>query len=538
MRDLLDVPGLGLRLLTDIAGVDRVIRHVYTTDLPDPSRYLTPGDLVLTGMIWCREPEDADRFVRALARAGAAVLGAGEALGEVKPELIQACGRHGITLLAVPAETSFAAVTEEVGRRLNGDRATAMTRVLGRRRLLLSAVAEGAGLEAMFRLMGREIGAECWLLTASGRLVGGTRPSPPVPLALRLAGKYLRADRLPATVRVSEPQIPAAGDGKYSLFAVGGEPRITSWFLACAGHDHEWAHELRESVAELAADAALERARLDAGRAGDRRLAEAIITMLASEGGEGTAPAEVASLMRAAGLPPEGRYLVAAMSAEADRMTGPNADRWRCDLAEELAVPHADGTVVAPLGEQMVALVPLPAGTDPDPQAAHAFAARLRAAQPVLESDRSRVRLTVGVSTPAEGVTALDGALHEAQSALRLAAMRAAAIGPAPAVSVVTSDEVASHELLLASVPGSVLRSFRARLLGPLLAYDERHRAELLPTLREFLACSGSWNACAAAMYVHVNTVRYRIRRIEELTGRDLSRLDDQVDFFLALRLR
>ncbi len=538
VRDLLDAPGLGLRLLTDISGVDRVIGHVYTTDLPDPSRYLTPGDLVLTGMIWCREPEDADRFVGALARAGAAVLGAGEALGEVKPELIQACGRHGITLLAVPAETSFAAVTEEVGRRLNGDRATAMTRVLGRRRLLLSAVAEGAGLEAMFRLMGREIGAECWLLTASGRLVGGTGPSLPAALALRLAAEYLRADRLPATVRVSEPQIPTAGDGKYSLFAVGGEPRITSWFLACAGHDHEWgtkAHERRESVAELAADAALERARLDAGRAGDRKLAEAIITMLASDPGEGAAPAEVASLMRAAGLPPEGRYLVAAMSAEADRMTGPNADRWRCDLAEELAVPHADGTVVGPLGDQMVALVPLPAGADP---AAHEFAARLRKAQPLLESDRSRVRLTVGVSTPAEGVTALDGALHEAQSALRLAAMRAAAMGPAPAVSVVTSDEVASHELLLASVPGSVLRSFRERLLGPLLAYDERHRAELLPTLREFLACSGSWNACAAAMYVHVNTVRYRIRRIEELTGRDLSRLDDQVDFFLALRIR
>jgi hypothetical protein len=558
VRDLLDVPDLGLRLLTDVSGVDRVIRHVYTTDLPDPSRYLTSGDLVLTGMIWCREPGDADRFVRALARAGAGVLGAGEALGEVKPELIEACGRHGIALLAVPAETSFAAVTEEVGRRLNGDRATAMTRVLGRRRLLLSAVAEGAGLEAMFRLMGREIGAECWLLTASGRVVGGTGPSLPAPLALRLAGEYLRADRLPATVRVSGPPIPATGDGKYSLFAVGGEPRITSWFLACAGHQPDWgplAHELRESVAELAADAALERARLDAGRAGDRKLAEAIVTMLAAEGGEGVAPAEIASLMRAAGLPPEGRYLVAAMSAEADRMTGPNADRWRCDLAEELAVPHAEGTVVAPLGDQMVTLIPLPAGSGPrapegpDPQhpqdapragadrAAHAFAARLRQAQPVLESDRSRVRLTVGVSAPAEGVTALDGALLEAQSALRLAAIRSAAASPAPAVSVVTSDEVASHELLLASVPGSVLRSFRERLLGPLLAYDERHRAELLPTLREFLACSGSWNACAAAMYVHVNTVRYRIRRIEELTGRNLSCLDDQVDFFLALRI-
>jgi hypothetical protein len=301
---------------------------------------------------------------------------------------------------------------------------------------------------------------------------------------------------------------------------------------------------------------ALERARLDAARTGGRKLAEAIIAMLAAAGGEGGAPAEIASLLRAAGLPPDGRYLVAAMSAAADRMTGPNADRWRCDLAGELAMPVAEGALVAPLGDEIVLLVPapvdrapadvgaVPAGAAPgghqggaapdDPaSAAHLFAAAIRGAQPVLESDRSRIRLTVGVSASAEGVTALSGAWHEAGSARRLAALR-----DATAISVVTSDEVASHELLLATVPASVLRSFRERMLGPLVAYDDRHRAELLPTLREFLACSGSWNACAAKMYVHVNTVRYRIRRIEELTGRHLSNLDDQVDFFLALRIR
>ena len=540
VRDLLDVPGLGLRLLTDAAGMDRAIRHVYTTDLPDPSRYLTPGDLVLTGLIWCREPGDADRFVSALVKGGIAALGAGEAMGKVPAEVIQACGRHGITLLAVPAETSFAAVTEEVGRRLSGDRATAMTRVLGRRRLLLSAVAEGAGLDAMFRLMGRELGAECWLLTGLGRVVGGTGTSLTAPLALRLACEYLKADRLPAATEVSAP---GADGGKYSLFGVGGEPRITSWFLACAGCEQDWPHELRESVAELAADVALERARLDAARTGDRKLAEAIVTMLASGDGHGAAPAEIASLMRAAGLPPDGRYLVAAMGAAASAMvTGPNADRWRCDLAGELAMPIAEGALVAPLGDEIVVLVPSPgdpapadAGAAPDDSAspAHLFAAEIRGMAPVLESDRSRVRLTVGISAPADGVTALSCALHEAGSARRLAALRGTA-----AISVVTSDEVASHELLLAAVPASVLQSFRERLLGPLLAYDDRHRAELLPTLQEFLACSGSWNACAAKMYVHVNTVRYRIRRIEELTGRDLSCLDDQVNFFLALRIR
>ena len=96
--------------------------------------------------------------------------------------------------------------------------------------------------------------------------------------------------------------------------------------------------------------------------------------------------------------------------------------------------------------------------------------------------------------------------------------------------------EVHSHELLLASVPRSVLRSFRDRLLGPVAEYDTRHNAELLPTLKSFLACDGSWSVCASRMYVHVNTVRYRISRIEALTGRDLSALADRVDFFLALR--
>ena len=105
------------------------------------------------------------------------------------------------------------------------------------------------------------------------------------------------------------------------------------------------------------------------------------------------------------------------------------------------------------------------------------------------------------------------------------------ASGPADA-----EPELPLHEMLLASVPAPVLRSFRDRLLGPLRDYDDRHNAELVTTLRSFLACDGSWSACASLLFVHVNTVRYRISRVEALTGRDLSALADRVDFFLALR--
>ena len=84
---------------------------------------------------------------------------------------------------------------------------------------------------------------------------------------------------------------------------------------------------------------------------------------------------------------------------------------------------------------------------------------------------------------------------------------------------------VSAQALLLASVPAPGLRSFLQRLLRPLTEYDARHNAELLPTLRSFLACDGSWSACASRMYVHVHTLRYRIARVEALPGLDLSPL-------------
>ena len=119
----------------------------------------------------------------------------------------------------------------------------------------------------------------------------------------------------------------------------------------------------------------------------------------------------------------------------------------------------------------------------------------------------------------------------------RLAALRRArqGVGGGAGAGVGAEPEPPLHQLLLASVPAPVA-SFSDRLLGPLRQYDDRHNAELISTLRSFLACDGSWSACASRMYVHVNTVRYRIGRVEALTGRDLSALADRVDFFLALR--
>jgi purine catabolism regulator len=57
-------------------------------------------------------------------------------------------------------------------------------------------------------------------------------------------------------------------------------------------------------------------------------------------------------------------------------------------------------------------------------------------------------------------------------------------------------------------------------------------------SLEAFIECNGQWEAAARRLYCHRHTLRYRIRKVEELTGRDLASARDRIEFWLALRGR
>ena len=82
------------------------------------------------------------------------------------------------------------------------------------------------------------------------------------------------------------------------------------------------------------------------------------------------------------------------------------------------------------------------------------------------------------------------------------------------------------------------LRAFADSLLAPLDAYDRDQRGELITSLQAFLQHNARWEAAAADLYVHRHTLRYRMRKVEELTGRDLTNALDRMEFWLALRAR
>lgn len=499
LSDLLAAAELRLALLTGDERLDREIGGVLITDLPDPRRYLSGGELVLTGLMWRQSPADSERFVEALAEAGVAALGAGDArLGLVPADLVEACRRRGLPLLEVPVEVSFGAVADVVGRRLAAAQAGDLRGALGRHRRIVAAVAEGAGLGELFALVEAELGVTAAVVSACGSVVAGALPEE---RAVRLARDYLSAARLPVVVDRGGP---------FTLFAVDRSHRAAGWALVCRGEvDVEIGYE-------LAACVAMARTRTEEGRRVERRLAEQLIA-LACAGGDA---AELSARLRTSGIDPAEPYAVVTATARRRGATdGPDPALLGGQVLEELL----DRLVVAaPGADASVALVPLRDG-DRD-----AVAGRLRARTAVLAGGLPGLTVSVGVSGALTGPQAIRGGTEEAGHARRLAEARGG--------GVATGDEIYTHALLLATVPGDVRVSFAERLLGPLFEYDRRHGAELVRTLGAFLDCTGSWNACAERLHVHVNTVRYRIRRVEELTGKDLSSMADRVDLFLALR--
>jgi purine catabolism regulator len=82
------------------------------------------------------------------------------------------------------------------------------------------------------------------------------------------------------------------------------------------------------------------------------------------------------------------------------------------------------------------------------------------------------------------------------------------------------------------------LRAFADAMLAPLDAYDRAHDGELIGSLQAFLQHNARWETAAAQLFVHRHTLRYRMRKVEELTGRDLTSSFDRMEFWLALRAR
>jgi purine catabolism regulator len=118
-------------------------------------------------------------------------------------------------------------------------------------------------------------------------------------------------------------------------------------------------------------------------------------------------------------------------------------------------------------------------------------------------------------------------------------ALEAVEHGSADATAAVGSwRDLGVESLLLSVADGDALRLYCDQLLGPVLAGDSVYAAELLRSLEAFILHNGQWERAARELHCHRHTLRYRMRKLEEMTGRDLAKATDRIEFWLALRAR
>jgi purine catabolism regulator len=158
---------------------------------------------------------------------------------------------------------------------------------------------------------------------------------------------------------------------------------------------------------------------------------------------------------------------------------------------------------------------------------------------------RAEVRVGIGRAVP---VIDARRSFHEARCASEALALGAAGAengnglvptwGSVEHPRVGTYKDLGSFQLLLSLQDDEALRLFCDSILGPIEASEGPYGGELMRSLEAFIEENGQWERAARRLYCHRHTLRYRIRRVEELTGRNLGSARDRIEFWLALRGR
>jgi purine catabolism regulator len=505
---------LDLKLAAGKASAGREIRWVHISEIEDPTPWLNGGELLLTTGIQLQTQSKQRAFVRLLASHGLAAIGLGTGFDHKRlpKAMVSEAKQLDFPLFEVPYEMPFIAITEKAFTRLVNEQYDVLERGTALHERLERLVIEERGLSGILGSVASAIGGSALVLDGRGRVLGSSHGGAKMRRAVvTTLGKEVAAR---ASERRAGPFIPEHAELVDRALALPvparGQGLPRAW-LAVVREAGPLGNFERLCARQAAVVVALELMRERAVSETERRLAGDVLAEALSGRLE---PDEIRSRLRPFGVGDRAAVLVFELE---DPAAAEGA------LEQALADAGCAGLVAAaraPRHTLLCALVDVGAG---DPIE---LAGRARA---VLADDHGPVRAAASRNAPVE---ALRRGFHEARCALEATSL---ADGDAPEVA--SHRDLGAFTLLLALQDDDALRSYSDNLLAPIEA-DGQYGSELLRSLEAYIEQNGQWERAARELYCHRHTLRYRIRRVEELTGRDLGRAHDRIELWLALRAR
>ena len=522
VRELL--ADVDVTLLAGEGHLDVPVRWVHISELADPTPWLSGGELLLTTGIGLDSAKRQRDYIATLADHGLAGLGLGTGFthDKVPKALAEAARDRDFPLFEVPYELPFIAVTEKAFTRLVNEQYALLQRSIAAQERLQRIVLSERGLDAIVGALATLVGGPALVFDGRGELQ-----------ALRTFRRELD-DEVVTALGEELRDRARRGDGRGFVpghaelatralaLPVGGgdtsERSVPQAWLVAAKDSGGLAEIDRLILHQAVTVVALELLRRRVADTTERRLAGDVLSAAIAAELEG---AELARRLEPFGL---GGQVTALVVTPPERATLP-----ACEAAlNEALRGEAVSGLVAPSGANVVAL--LPSFLDDE-----LFELAERAVARAGEQLGARPAAGVGRAVPAGRARE---AYHEARCALEARELGAPNGNGAPSSGVATYRDLGSFQLLLSLQDSDALALFCESLLGPIENGEGHYGGELMRSLEAFIECNGQWEAAARRLYCHRHTLRYRIRKVEELTGRDLSSARDRIEFWLALRGR
>ncbi len=477
VEDLLRSPALQLRVVAGAAGLDRRVAWAHVSELDDPTPWLLGSELIMTTGIGVPRSADAQRaYLERLDDAGVAGLALSARL-HVPPlhaSFLAAAEERGFPILEVPLPVPFIAIAQAVAAAVQADIGDSLSAQLQVFGSLRWLTAEGLEIPEIFARLESLSGFALYLCTADGGPLLTGVATPPAELA----------SLIPAT-----PDGPPTISGGYVLpVSARGGP---AGFLLAVRRPGVAAAGLAV-VQHIAMVAALELTIVRHEQEMVRREgAETFAELLGGVFDETTARRRLARL----GFDTGRSLQLVVLRGEGDdesilgRLAG-------AGLAHLVLRQEQQTLVLAPDDREVRGLLEAQAG------------------------------ISAGASRPFDAGAALDIPRREAL----WAASRAEDAGGG---LIQFGTDAAGR--WLADDPAT-LRALTDEVLGTVRAYDRRHRSDLLTTVRTWMERDRHTDSVAFALGIHPNTLAYRLRRFESLSGRSLSSSADLAEVWLALR--
>ncbi|GBF76649.1 PucR family transcriptional regulator [Paenibacillus sp. 598K] len=534
-------------LLGGESGLEQRISRINVMEVPDVIDWVRPGEfLITTGYPFRNNAAILAPLIAQLAERGVVALGIKTArfIGEVPADAIEAADRHGLPLIELPPDMAFSDVVRSVMERVLVAESRQLSTLQSRVQRLSQVLLHGGGLSAFLEHLELLVRNPVCLLEPGGRWMAS-------PLAEEMcrqtdpeAWDRLRRERTLETgfVKLADRSVRAyvteIEDGRQQPFLlILLEAQVEYGIVDTLTMN--WAGEL----VGFEISNAQARSRIEA-----KYVDQFVQDWLA---GRIISPVDLRLRAEACGSPiVEGaRYVAGILRFREERPSVSQlqelARRMAWDTAGESGEPFVRWTV---LEEELTILLSL----TPEPRAGDGVArgeAERQAASTAGSSDEGswtrlataqlarfqqlfpdlEVQLCLGRSST--GQSEVPTSYREAKRTAEVALVCSMA------QSIVRYDQLGVYLLLYRLRGTPELEEFKATYLEPLLRYDARHQGSLLHTLRIYFACNGNARETANRLFIHYNTVTYRLERIRTELGLRLDDPEARLQLQLAVKL-